>query len=110
MGYTLDQFAGELHRILAADPGPEGRQKVCKVVQEMCLDKAFAAKYLGDDAPERNILYEDKELGLSDDDPLYQDIGRRLQHIKWEGRGGIWDSMRPPATATGSAWWRHWRT
>jgi hypothetical protein len=64
MGYTLDQFAAELHRILAADPGPAGRAKVCKVVQEMCTDKAFAAKYLGDDAPERNILYEDKDLGF----------------------------------------------
>lgn len=64
MGYTLDQFAAELHRILAADPGPAGRAKVCKVVQEMCADKAFAAQYLGDNAPERNILYEDKELGF----------------------------------------------
>uniref|UniRef100_A0A914X430 Bromo domain-containing protein n=1 Tax=Plectus sambesii TaxID=2011161 RepID=A0A914X430_9BILA len=41
---------------------------------------------------------EDKQLGLTDDDPLFQDIGRRLQQIKWEGRGGIWDSMRPPTT------------
>ena len=64
MGYSLDQFAAELHRILAADPGPAGRAKVCKVVQEMCTDKAFAAQYLGDNAPERNILYEDKELGF----------------------------------------------
>jgi hypothetical protein len=64
MEHTLDKFAAELHRILAADPGPEGRKQVCKVVQEMCLDKAFVSKYMPDNAPERNILYEDKDLGF----------------------------------------------
>lgn len=64
MGRTLEQFSADLHRILAADPGPEGRKTVCKVVQDMCLDKEFTGKYLTDGAPERNILYEDKELGF----------------------------------------------
>jgi len=53
-----------LHQILAADPGPAGRKKVCKVVQEMCRDDGFVKKYLPDNAPERNILYEDPELGF----------------------------------------------
>ena len=26
MGYTLERFSGECHRILAADPGVEGRK------------------------------------------------------------------------------------
>jgi hypothetical protein len=62
MERTLQEFSAELHRILAADPGPEGRKKVCKVVQEMCVDKDFVGRYLTDDAPERKILYEDPEL------------------------------------------------
>jgi predicted metal-dependent enzyme (double-stranded beta helix superfamily) len=64
MERTLNQFSAELHQILAADPGPAGRKKVCKVVQEMCRDDGFVKKYLPDNAPERNILYEDPELGF----------------------------------------------
>jgi hypothetical protein len=64
MGYTLEQFSAECHRILKADPGPEGRKRVCAVVQEVCNDPAFVAKHLDDGVPERKILYEDPELGF----------------------------------------------
>jgi hypothetical protein len=52
---------------------------------------------------QNNVFSEDKELGLRDDDPLFQDINRRLHQMKWEGKGGIWDSMRPPITPAGSS-------
>ena len=64
MGYSLEQLADTLHRILKEDPGPQGREKVCAVVQEVLVDDAFVAKHLGDDVPERKILYEDPELGF----------------------------------------------
>lgn len=64
MSYTLDQFADECHRILTADPGVEGRKKVCALVGEVCKDKDFVTKNLGDDVPERKVLYEDPELGF----------------------------------------------
>ena len=64
MGQTLAQYADQMHRILAADPGPEGRKKVCGVVQEMCKDENFVREYLPDNGPERKILYEDPELGF----------------------------------------------
>jgi predicted metal-dependent enzyme (double-stranded beta helix superfamily) len=64
MGYTLDQFASECHRILSADPGPEGRQQVCTRLREILKDDEFVATHLGDDMPERKILYEDPELGF----------------------------------------------
>ena len=64
MGYTLEQFSAECHRILKADPGPEGRQKVCALVRDMCKDEAFVAANLGDDVPDRKVLYEDPELGF----------------------------------------------
>ena len=54
----------EAHRILAADPGPEGRKKICELVSRACTDPAFVAKYLPDDGPDRKILYEDPELGF----------------------------------------------
>ena len=62
MGYTLAQFSDACHRVLADDPGVEGRKKVCTLVQEVLKDDAFVAAHLGDDVPERKVLYEDPEL------------------------------------------------
>ena len=64
MGYTLEQFAKEVHDTLKAEPGPNGRKKVVDIVQNVLKDEAFVAKHVGDDVPERKILYEDPELGF----------------------------------------------
>jgi len=64
MGHTLEQFAAACHRILAAEPGPEGRQKVCALVQDVLKDEAFIATHLGDSVSERKIIYEDPQLGF----------------------------------------------
>lgn len=64
MGYTLDQFSAECHRILAADPGPKGREKVCALLQDVLKDQAFVRQHVGDDVPERKVLYEDPEFGF----------------------------------------------
>ena len=64
MGYTLEQFSTECHRILKADSGPEGRKKVRALVQDVLKDEAFIAAHLGDDVPERKVIYEDPELGF----------------------------------------------
>ena len=53
MGYSLEQFAEGCHRILTDDPGPEGRKKVCALVQDVLQDDAFIAAHLGDGVPER---------------------------------------------------------
>lgn len=64
MGYSLEQFSAECHNILKADPGVEGRKKVCALVGEVLKDPAFVAANLGDEIPERKVLYEDPELGF----------------------------------------------
>jgi len=64
MAFTLEQFATEAHKILATDPGPEGRKKICELVSVACTDPEFVAKHLPDDGPDRKILYEDSELGF----------------------------------------------
>ncbi len=64
MNFTLDQFASECHRILKADPGPAGRGKVRDLVQEVLKDKEFIARYINDNTPDRQVLYEDPELGF----------------------------------------------
>jgi len=64
MGYTLEQVASTCHDLLAAERGPEGRKKVCALVQDVLRDDAFTSTYLRDDGPERKILYEDPDLGF----------------------------------------------
>jgi len=64
MAYTLEQFSADCHRILAADPGPEGRKKVCELVKKACTDDEFVSRHLPENGPERKILYEDPELGF----------------------------------------------
>ena len=64
MGYTLEQVASTCHDLLAAEGGPEGRKKVCALVQDVLRDDAFTSTYLRDDGPERKILYEDPDLGF----------------------------------------------
>jgi hypothetical protein len=64
MSYTLDRFAAESHRILAADSGLEGREQVRALLGEVCCDKAFVGTYLSDHVSTRQILYEDPELGF----------------------------------------------
>ena len=64
MARTLEQFAADCHRILKAEPGPEGRKKVCGLVEEVLKDQGFIAKHIGDNAPDRKVIYEDPELGF----------------------------------------------
>src|SRR5206468_4211677 len=64
MGYSLEQFSAACHRILSDDPGAEGRKKVCALVENVLKDEAFVAAHLGDDVPERKVLYEDSKLGF----------------------------------------------
>jgi hypothetical protein len=64
MGYTLEQFSAECHRILKTDSGPEGRKKVRALVEDALTDERFVAAHLGANGPERKVIYEDPELGF----------------------------------------------
>ena len=64
MRYTLEKFATAAHDILSTEPGPGGRKKVSALVEEVLQDDAFIAEHLGDDVPDRKILYEDPQLGF----------------------------------------------
>jgi predicted metal-dependent enzyme (double-stranded beta helix superfamily) len=64
MGYTLEKFAATAHDILTAEPGPAGRKKVCALLEDVLKDDGFVATHLGDDVPERKILYTDPQLGF----------------------------------------------
>ncbi len=62
MTHTLKSFSAECHRLLKAEPGAPGREKVCALLQDVLKDETFVATHLGDDGPERKIIYEDPEL------------------------------------------------
>ena len=64
MGHTLEQFSAACHHILVETPGREGREKVRALLEEVLKDEAFITTHLGDDVPERKILYEDGTLGF----------------------------------------------
>ena len=80
MGYTLEEFAAACHRILAAEPGASGREKVCALVQTVLKDEAFLAAHLAEDGPERRILYEDPELGFCILAHVYQGAKESAPH------------------------------
>jgi hypothetical protein len=65
MAYTLDDFAADSHRILKADPGPAGRDKVRNKLQDLLMEDDFVAANCGPNASGgANLLYEDPELGF----------------------------------------------
>ena len=65
MSYTLEEFAADCRAALQADPGPAGREKVRQCVSRACQDADFVATHLGpDNTTERQVVYEDPDLGF----------------------------------------------
>jgi hypothetical protein len=64
MGFTLEKLASECHQILTADPGVGGRAKVRDLVQEVLKDDVFLGTYLNENTPDRQVIYEDPEIGF----------------------------------------------
>jgi hypothetical protein len=64
MSLTLESFAANLHDILKADPGRAGREKVREAVQQALKDEQFIKTYINDNTPDRQVIYEDQELGF----------------------------------------------
>jgi hypothetical protein len=80
MSYTIEQMSDEMHRIIAGDPGPEGRKKVCALVQKACADPEFVTEHLPADGPERKILYEDPDLKFCILAHVYRDAKESAPH------------------------------
>ena len=64
MSHTLEQFANQCHDFLKNSPGPVGRQKVADALQVVLQDQGFIAKHLPLSTGEREIIYQDPELGF----------------------------------------------
>jgi hypothetical protein len=63
MSQTLESFAASCRHALKENPGRAGREKVRALVENILKDKEFVAAHV-DGPAERNIIYEDKELGF----------------------------------------------
>jgi hypothetical protein len=64
MRHTLESFAAECRRVLKADPSPAGREQVRRLVEGVLKDEEFTAHYLNERTPERQVIYEDPEIGF----------------------------------------------
>jgi predicted metal-dependent enzyme (double-stranded beta helix superfamily) len=64
MNPTLQQFAAECSTILKSEPGPSGRRKICMRLETLLRDAQFVSSIVNDATPERQVLYEDPELGF----------------------------------------------
>lgn len=65
MDERLETFAADCHRILKADPGPNGLEAVREKLEPLLVDADFVATYLGpDNDSARQVIYEDPELGF----------------------------------------------
>lgn len=64
MNLDLNSFAAQCHAILKKDGGPNGRIEVAELLRKVLQDAQAVKTYLGPDTPERDILYEDPELGF----------------------------------------------
>ncbi len=64
MAARLEQFAKECRDILKADPGPAGRRRIAARLEGLLNDRKFLSENLHESTPERQVLYEDSELGF----------------------------------------------
>jgi len=64
MTATLEQFALDCHTILKSEPGPSGRRKICMRLEELLRDPKFVSAAVSGKTAEREVLYEDPELGF----------------------------------------------
>ncbi|HEU0072845.1 MAG TPA: hypothetical protein VFS30_02455 [Dehalococcoidia bacterium] len=64
MANQLEQFATECNQILKKDPGPSGREKICRALEKLLGDGDFVEAHLGDGTGTRDVLYEDPDLGF----------------------------------------------
>jgi len=80
MAHTVSQLANEFRAALKAQPGPAGREQVCKVLKEALVDQDFIKATFDDNTPERKILHEDPELGFCICGHVYPDEANGAPH------------------------------
>ena len=86
MGFTLESFSADVQCILQADPGRAGREKVRDLVQEALKDEKFISTYINDDTADRQVIYEDPELGFC----VCAHVNREAREANPHDHGSSW--------------------
>jgi predicted metal-dependent enzyme (double-stranded beta helix superfamily) len=86
MSVTIDSFAEDVHRILKEDPSPTGREKVRNLVQEVLKDEKFVNSYVNDNTPDRQVIYEDPEMGFC----ICAHVNREAREANPHDHGSSW--------------------
>jgi hypothetical protein len=86
MAFTLESFASECQQILKNDAGRAGREKVRDLVQQALEDKTFISTYINDNTPDRNVIYEDAELGFC----VCAHVNREAKEANPHDHGSSW--------------------
>jgi hypothetical protein len=64
MTMTLDALSLQCRHLLLADDSPAGRAQVTALLGQALLDREFVQALFAGGMPERQILYEDRDLGF----------------------------------------------
>ena len=64
MSPILEGFIAECRTILQSEPGPSGRRQICMRLEQLLRDPQFVSAALSQSTPERQVLYEDPQLGF----------------------------------------------
>ena len=64
MSPILERFVAECRTILQSEPGPSGRRQICMRLEQLLRDPKFVSLNVSDETPERQVLYEDPDLGF----------------------------------------------
>lgn len=80
MPMTLDSFVTRAREALKSHPGLEGRIMVCDLVREALQDPSFVSAHINDKTPERQVLYEDPDLGFTVLAHVYHDAKTSAPH------------------------------
>ena len=86
MGFTLESFASQCQQILKNDAGRAGREKVRDLVQEALKDEKFISTYVNDNTPDRQVIYEDPELGFC----VCAHVNREAKEANPHDHGSSW--------------------
>ncbi|HEX2825433.1 MAG TPA: hypothetical protein VHP37_03745 [Burkholderiales bacterium] len=109
MAMTVQEFSAQAHDILKAENTPKGRAKVAVLLQKALKDEDFVAQSFAGETSERNILYEDPEMGFCIIAHNYEGAKESAPHdhgpswaIYGQARGETtmsdWDLLEPAST------------
>jgi hypothetical protein len=62
---TLEQFAAQCREAIISMPGTPGRERVRDLVKQVLTEPTFVAQYIPEGTPERHVLFEDPETGVT---------------------------------------------